>query len=31
MTTNFSDGSMVAIGSNDKDWLPARASFEVMV
>jgi MoaF N-terminal domain len=27
---NFIDGSTVAIASNEKDWLPARGSFEVM-
>ena len=27
---NFSDGSTVAIASNEKDWLPARGRFEVM-
>ena len=27
---NFSDGSTVAIASNEKDWLPAHGSFEVM-
>ena len=27
---NFSDGSTAAIASNEKDWLPARGSFEVM-
>ena len=27
---NFSDGSTVAITSNEKDWLPAYGSFEVM-
>jgi MoaF N-terminal domain len=27
---NFADGSTVAIASNEKDWLPAHGSFEVM-
>ena len=27
---NFSDDSTVAIASNEKDWLPAHGSFEVM-
>ena len=27
---NFSDGSTVAIASNEKDWLPAHGSLEVM-
>ncbi len=27
---NFSDGSTAAIASNEKDWLPAHGSFEVM-
>ena len=27
---NFSKGSTVAIASNEKDWLPAHGSFEVM-
>ena len=27
---NFRDGSTVAIASNEKDWVPAHGSFEVM-
>ena len=27
---NFGDGSAVAIASNEKNWLPAHGSFEVM-
>ncbi len=27
---NFNDGSTVAIASNEKDWVPAHGSFEVM-
>ena len=27
---NFGDGRTVAIASNEKDWLPAHGSFEVM-
>ena len=27
---DFSDGATVAIASNEKDWLPAHGSFEVM-